>query len=92
MNLQLLFKTLRTMKNIIFEHASRVKYTEFLHARCLPSSENLNGSLVLVLCTFIVCTSKESSCSLLGGRKERNCINQQKSQAVPDELLDNPNS
>ena len=29
-------------------------YTEFLLARCLPSSENLNGLLVFVLCTFRV--------------------------------------
>ena len=27
-------------------------YTEFLLACCLPSSENLNGLLVFVLCTF----------------------------------------
>ena len=35
-----------------FEHASQVKYTEFWFAHCLPSSENLNGPLVFVLCTF----------------------------------------
>ena len=40
------------MKIIIFEHASRVKDTEFLLARCLPSSENPNGPLVFILCTF----------------------------------------
>ena len=65
--LQLFFETLLRVKIIIFEHASRVKYTEFLLARCLPSSESLNGPLIFVI-LGLDCTSKEySSCTLLGG-------------------------
>ena len=59
--LQLLHETLHTVKIIIFEHSSQVKYTEFLLARCLSSSENLNGPLVFELCTFKVGTHDGTS-------------------------------
>ena len=50
--LQLLFETLHKLQIIFIEHASRVRYTEFWLAHCLPDSENLNGTLVFLACTF----------------------------------------